>query len=123
MGIKNNIRFTGLVTDPENLFSELDVFLLTSREDPFPLAAIEAGMLGKPILSFKNATGINEITKNKGGFSVPYLSIEAMATKVIEYYKNTDLKQKHGNYNAAAFRDFIPEKVCPDLYKIIVENK
>ena len=68
MGVKDKITFTGLVENPGDHYRELDVFLLPSREDPFPLVCIEAGMLGIPIICFENATGTAEILKNGGGF-------------------------------------------------------
>ncbi len=119
LGLKDVITFTGEVKDPSGHFKDFDVFVMPSREDPFPLVCIEVGMLGKPIISFENAVGTNEVLVKGGGFIVPYLNIEQMAEKVITYYKNPDLLKKHGDENKKSFSHFTPEDICPQLFKVI----
>ena len=61
-GLKN-IHLVGKQTDNYyNYLSCVDGFLLTSREDPFPLVMIEAAALGKPIVSF-NSGGVKEFVR------------------------------------------------------------
>ena len=64
---------------------------MTSREDPFPLVAIEAASLGKPIICFENASGIPELMDGKGGFVVPYMNIDEMMNKIIKLYENKEM--------------------------------
>ena len=45
--LPSNMEFFDETTDPLPLVAGADLFLLTSREDPFPLAALEA-MAGQP---------------------------------------------------------------------------
>jgi glycosyltransferase involved in cell wall biosynthesis len=55
-----NVHLVGKQTnDYYNYLSCCDGFVLTSREDPFPLVMIEAAALGKPIVSF-NSGGVKE---------------------------------------------------------------
>ena len=113
------VNFIGEVDDPVTIYNKFDVFLMTSREDPFPLVSIEVGMLGKPIISFENATGTNEIIEKGGGFIVPYLDVEAMAEKVIYYIDNPENQLEHGQINRKEFSRFTPEEICPQLFEII----
>lgn len=122
LGLIDQVVFAGEVENPEDYYKDFDVFLMTSREDPFPLVCIEVGMLGKPIISFEKAVGTNEVLKQGGGFIVPYLDIEAMAHKVIEYYKNPNLMSAHGTINKTIFSQFTPEIVCPQLFSVIKKN-
>lgn len=119
MGLNDMVRFTGEVENPADYYSDFDVFLMSSREDPFPLVCIEVGMMGKPIISFDKAVGTNEVLATGGGFTVPYLSIEAMAEKVMVYYKNRVLMEKHGSFNKSAFSQFTSDLICPQLFSII----
>ncbi|WP_100615126.1 glycosyltransferase [Confluentibacter citreus] len=119
LGLKDIVKFTGEVKNPTNYYNEFNVFVMTSREDPFPLVCIEVGMLGKPIVSFDRAVGTNEILNGAGGFIVPYLNIEAMADKIIKYYNNPDLVKSHGELNEKVFSQFTPEIICPQLFEII----
>ena len=107
LNLKNRITFVGEVQEPEFYFKTFDLFLMTSREDPFPLVCIEAGMLGIPIICFDKATGISEVIGDKGGFIVPYLNIEAMAEKIVFYYNNPDIYKQHSIYNKEQFARFV----------------
>jgi len=122
MNLLDHVTFVGEVEDPIQHFNEFDVFLMTSREDPFPLVCIEVGLLGKPIISFEKAVGTNEILKDGGGIIVPYLDVAGMAEGVLTYYNNKELLDKHAAYNKVAFDKFTPEKICPQLYRIIEGN-
>lgn len=120
-GLSQNVEFVGEIENPSSYYNEFDVFVMTSREDPFPLVCIEVGMLGKPIICFKDATGTEEIIKERGGAVVPYLNIEVMAQKIVAYFENPDLVKEHGSYNQEAFLQFTPEIICPQLFEIIVD--
>lgn len=119
LDLNERVVFTGEVENPSTYFSNFDVFVMTSREDPFPLVCIEVGMLGKPIISFDKAVGTNEILKDAGGFIVPYLNIESMSEKIIDYFNNPELVERHGSKNKMAFSQFTPEIICPELFSVI----
>jgi glycosyltransferase involved in cell wall biosynthesis len=69
--------------DPLRYFRALDLFLLTSREDPFPLVCLEAASCGIPIVCFERAGGMPEFVEQDCGAVVPYLDVQAMASAVI----------------------------------------
>ncbi|WP_373056912.1 glycosyltransferase family 4 protein [Zunongwangia sp. H14] len=119
LGLKNDIHFVGEVEKPESYFEDFDVFLMTSREDPFPLVCIEAGMLGIPIICFDKATGISEIIENKGGFIVPYLNIEAMAERIKFYFNNPIKRVEHSNFNRKEFAKFTACQKGTEILKIL----
>ena len=119
MGLFNSLEFTGQTDQPAHYFKDMDLFLMTSREDPFPLVCIEVGMMGKPIICFDGATGTEEIVQDKGGKIVPYLDIRQMAETVLEYYNDAELVKQHGDYNREAFREFSPEKISLQIERII----
>jgi glycosyltransferase involved in cell wall biosynthesis len=59
-----------------------DVFVLTSREDPFPLVVLEAAAAGKPIVCFASAGGASEFVGTKRGIIAPYGDVVALADAV-----------------------------------------
>jgi glycosyltransferase involved in cell wall biosynthesis len=123
LDLSETVQFTGEVKNPSVYFNDFDVFVMTSREDPFPLVCIEVGLLGKPIIAFKGATGTEEVVeKGGGGFVVPYLSIEAMSEKIINYYNDKKLKEAHGEINKLEFAKFLPNEICPQLFSVIQKN-
>lgn len=70
---------TGELADPFPSYTALDAFALLSRDDPFPLACLEAAAAGAPVVCFAGAGGMPEFTARGAGLSVPYLDVEAMA--------------------------------------------
>jgi glycosyltransferase involved in cell wall biosynthesis len=48
-------------------YCAMDVFALTSREDPFPLVMLEAGSLGIPVVCFAGSGGTQEFVQDDAG--------------------------------------------------------
>ncbi|SDL41380.1 Glycosyltransferase involved in cell wall bisynthesis [Salinimicrobium catena] len=122
-GLKGIFNFSGEKADPQEEFSHFDIFLLTSREDPFPLVCIELGMMGKPIICFEKATGTAEILTKGGGAVVPYLNIEKMAEKVVDYYNDRQKLNADGERAKQLFSSFTVENLAPEIYKFLCEGE
>jgi len=120
-GLEDYVFFKGEFKNPEEAFKKFDVFLMTSREDPFPLVCIEVGNLGKPIICFEGATGTQEILKEGGGKIVPYLSVSSMAKEVVEYIANPQEIEKDRLEAQKRFKRFSIENQCPIIYETIQE--
>ncbi|MEB3260879.1 MAG: glycosyltransferase [Cyanobacteriota bacterium] len=54
----DRIHFAGHCDDLQREFLQADLLLLCSVEDPFPLTAIQAGVLGVPIITIEGTGGI-----------------------------------------------------------------
>jgi len=74
--------FLGEVADTAPLLADLDLFLLTSREDPFPLVMLEAARQGVPIICFEGSGGATEFVDGAVGATVPMLDVSAMTQLV-----------------------------------------
>jgi len=75
---KTHIHLVG--KQKENYYNYLnlgDGFLLTSRQDPFPLVMIEAALLGKPIVSFPSG-GVSEFIHEGMGTITEDISVKQM---------------------------------------------
>jgi glycosyltransferase involved in cell wall biosynthesis len=70
------------IADPMSEVSRFDIFALTSREDPYPVAVLEAASVAVPTVYFKNAGGISEFLKG-GGIGVDYLNTAQMGDEII----------------------------------------
>ncbi len=57
-----------------------DLFTLTSREDPYPLVILEAGLNKNPVLCFEESGGSPDFVGADTGCLVPYLDLSAMVT-------------------------------------------
>ncbi len=65
-------------TNPFPYIRAADIFVLPSREDPFPLVVLESMALGKPTVIFNDAGGIQEAVKD-AGLSISNLDVDAFA--------------------------------------------
>ncbi len=96
-GLCDQIEFTGQLSDPTMHYRLADLFVLTSREDPFPLVCMESAALGKPLLCFDAVGGIAEfIQAHDAGSVVPYLSLLEMAQLVLRYAGDRTVGAKQG---------------------------
>ncbi len=66
------IEFLGFKSSPSDYLQIADLFLLTSREDPFPLVILEAAQCKVPVVCFEGAGGAAEFVKDTAGMVVPY---------------------------------------------------
>lgn len=76
--------------------SASDIFVLTSREDAYPLVCLEAASLGKPILCFADSGGMPEFVENDCGIIVPYLRIDLLAQAIIQLRDDRAKLQQFG---------------------------
>lgn len=118
-GLKEMVEFIGERSDPAPIYGSFDVFLLPSREDPFPLVCIEVGAMGKPIVCFEGATGTAEVLRQGGGMIVPYLDVEAMGRAVVDYARDPERRAKDGELNRVQFANFGPDQQCPLMWQRI----
>lgn len=79
-----------------SIMSRFDIFLLSSREDPYPLVVLEAALLQKPIICFENAGGAPELVEQDAGIVVGYLDVAAAAEAIITLIDDPVLRRKKG---------------------------
>jgi glycosyltransferase involved in cell wall biosynthesis len=103
--VDGNVIFAGLQENPQRFFAAMDLFALTSREDPFPLVCLEAAALEKPIVCFEGAGGATEFVENDCGYIAPYLDIEAFADKIVALYEDAETRGNFGKRAAQKVRE------------------
>jgi glycosyltransferase involved in cell wall biosynthesis len=94
--LKGMVHFVGHTSDPAAYFDASDVFVLTSREDPFPLVVMEAALRSKPIVCFAHAGGAPEFVEADTGFVVPTLDLDSMSDRVVELLSAPNLATRMG---------------------------
>ncbi len=118
---KDNITF---IEEKENPFSYLkyaDIFALSSREDPFPLVALEAMALSKPVITFKDSGGTVEMIKDSG-FIIDKMSAESFAEGIEKAYKNKNLLKKLGDKSKQYQKEYDSTNILPKIENIIENN-
>lgn len=95
-GFSNHIHFIDNLANAHLYFHEFSLFLMISREDPFPIVNIEAGIQGIPVLSFMNNGGTQELLEYDPALLVPYGNLQMMAECIISLLTDPDLLREKG---------------------------
>lgn len=123
LGIGDRIKFIGHISKPTEFLAAMDVFALTSREDPFPLVMLEAAALGLPIVCFAGGGGAPEFVEADAGHAghvSPYLDIADMSRAVVRLLEDDDSRKLTGELAAERVRNrHDVEKAAPVLLDVI----
>ena len=96
LNLSESVHFVGMQLNPRDYFNSSDVFLLTSREDPFPLVCLEAAACRRPIVCFEDAGGMPEFVRDDAGIVVPYLDLEKVVEVIIKLSRDRELCESLG---------------------------
>ncbi|WP_341225626.1 glycosyltransferase family 4 protein [uncultured Arcticibacterium sp.] len=96
MGIADYVTFISPTPKAVEIINALDVFVVSSREDPFPLVMLEAALCQKPILGFKNTGGCSEFVKDEAGILAEYLDVDGMAKNLLYLSDHKDIGETKG---------------------------
>lgn len=108
--------FLGAINETTDFFSGLDTFLLTSREDSFPLVVLEAARQAIPVVCFEGGGGASEFVDDDVGFRVPLIDIERMARTVSLLASSTELRSSLGEAAYLKSCLYTPERMGEEAY-------
>jgi len=100
--------------------SASDLFALTSREDPFPLVALEAASCALPIVCFDAAVGSKEFVDDRTGMLVPYLDIAAFAEAIAALQEDHERYASASDNIQALSRNYSIDRICNQLLQCIL---
>jgi glycosyltransferase involved in cell wall biosynthesis len=86
-------------------FRGADLFVLPSRQDPFPCVVHNAMAAELPIVAFQDAGGVQEMLVDGGVKMIPYGDIMAFADAVFSYLTDAEERIRHGKLNAHLVRE------------------
>lgn len=88
LGLQERFFFAGTRADVPEVLSSLDVFVLSSLSEGFPLATLEAMAAGKPVV-VTNTGGTSEVVQDGStGFLVPPGDAGALASRMCQLLEN-----------------------------------
>ncbi len=129
---QHDVKFCGLSeavtvieTCPNYLdyFAAMDIFALTSREDPFPLVMLDAASLELPMVCFAESGGGPEFIGEHAGLAAPYLDVSSFAEHVLTLARNPEMRRQIGAVAAQKVRSrFTVEHQAPKLLNVIREQ-
>ncbi len=95
-GLEKSVTIAGERLRPSDVVAAADVFLLTSEQEGFGLAALEAMSCGVPVVSSR-CGGIEEVVREgEDGFLAPPGQVTRLASAVLEIGRNQALRDRLG---------------------------
>lgn len=82
LGLMPNIHLMGFQSNMLPILQGADVFILPSREDPFPSIALEAIDNGTPVVTFDSNGGMPEFIRKIGMIPSSYLNVSEMKNEI-----------------------------------------
>lgn len=116
LNLSGLVEFTGAKENAALFFSEFDLFLLTSREDSFPLVVLEACSNKLPVICFDQIGAIVKLVSIIPENVVSYSDVEAMAERIVHYYRNPVQAQNDGEAYFSEIEKYDKEVLAPVLY-------
>jgi glycosyltransferase involved in cell wall biosynthesis len=119
LGVKDKIIFTGFRTDIKEILSALDILVIPSLKEGFPLITLEGMAMAKPIVATR-IHGIEEqIANSETGLLVPSQDADALAKTINLLINDRDLALRLGiNSRQRAEEEFSVEKMVEETVKI-----
>lgn len=123
--LDKNVIFTGRISEPLEILSSADIFLLPSENESFGLSALEAMAMGIPVIS-SNAGGITEVNINgKTGYTCDVGDVKTMANHIINLLSDERKYQEFCNNARAQSKKFDIKNILPkylNIYQKLVES-
>ena len=104
-GLGKKITFLPNTLRSRKYYYTGDIFLLSSREDPFPLVALEAADAGLPIVCFEGTGGMPSFVGEDAGVAVPYEQIRLAAEAVLDLTNNHEKRKLLGEHARKKVRE------------------
>lgn len=120
LDLGDRVRFVGVRTEPLPWFRAADVFVLPSREDPFPLVCLEAAATATPVVCFDTGGMPEMVGPNDAGVVVRYPDVIELADVVCGLLDDPVARARAGaNASAAVRRSYLTEQLAPKLLAVI----
>ncbi|HRZ87616.1 MAG TPA: glycosyltransferase family 4 protein [bacterium] len=102
LGVDDSVRYVDRVDDTRRPLSVIDIFAMPSHMEGFGLAVLEAMMMEKAVVA-TDIGGISEVVENNStGILVPPRSPSELATAILRFAGNPDLRAEFGRRARAA---------------------
>jgi glycosyltransferase involved in cell wall biosynthesis len=94
-GLQDRVRLVGEITDPQRFYALVDVFVMTSRWEGFPVVLLEAMAAGKPVVSTE-VGGIGEMIEHgRSGLLCPAGDDERLASALLRLIEEPGLRARY----------------------------
>ncbi|HVB34923.1 MAG TPA: glycosyltransferase [Patescibacteria group bacterium] len=127
LGLGDRLHFLGFRRDVPEILSALNVFVLASLSEGFPLVALEAMAAGKSVVMTRSGGQQEIVEDGRSGLLIPPADAEALAAGIGQLLENPARAQEMACRARARVRaDFTLEKMVGEyekLYDRLIEEE
>jgi len=99
--LEGRVHLLPVTSEYMSYIAAAELFILPSREDPFPLVVLEAAAAGKPIICFAETGGTPEFVGVENGSVVPYGDVIALSEAVETLLRDPVVRHRKGEHARA----------------------
>jgi glycosyltransferase involved in cell wall biosynthesis len=105
LGLAGRVEFLGWVDDIHSVLPRWDVFILPSREEGFPIAALDAMAAGLPVIASSVGGVLELIVDGETGWLVPPADVDILVSRLRALLLNPEQRLSMGAAAQARVRD------------------
>ncbi len=122
LGIADRVIFTGWRRDLPRVYPDLDVLVVSSKNEGTPVSAIEAMASGRPVVATSVGGLPDLIDDEKTGCLVPSEDASALAAAIVRVLRDPEAAQRMGAAARALVSErFRSERLVADLENLYTE--
>ncbi len=95
-GLADGFRLLPHAADVADFYAELDIFVLPSRMEAFPLVVLEALLAEKPVVAM-DVAGVREVVDSETGYLVKDRTPEGLAEGILHFAGSEVLRRRAGS--------------------------
>lgn len=114
LGLQSDTHFLGFVEQPASLYASLDIFVLPSCSEGFPLVNLEAMASGIPVVTTNVGGTAEAVLDGVNGFVVPPNDVEALSAALERLYRSGSLRRKMGQEGRRIFESWFSARTMVD---------
>ncbi|MBP7051973.1 MAG: glycosyltransferase family 4 protein [Phycisphaerae bacterium] len=116
------VHLTGLREDVARYLAGMDVFVLPSYREGFPVVNLEAAAMALPVVSTRIPGCVDSVRDGVTGTLVPPRHATALADAITAYLDDPILRRQHGQAGRErVLQEFRPEDVWESLYRLYLD--
>lgn len=112
------VHLRGWVGDVTSLYAAMDLVVLPTYREGFPVVPLEAAAMALPVVATRVPGCIDAVEDGVTGTLVPPRDAEALTSAIQRYLQDKELRRRHGQAGRErALRDFRPEDIWQAMFE------
>ncbi|WP_373511816.1 glycosyltransferase family 4 protein [Persicitalea sp.] len=120
-GLEDYISFLPATDKTDLFYSQIDIFVLPSRMEAFPLSIMEAMLFEKPVVAM-DVGGVREVVDTETGYLVKDRTPEGLAKGILYFLENEDRRNRAGQAGRKRVLEKFESSVQAPKWLDILEN-